>query len=60
MTILALSSKEAAVIEASKLIMWLRQFLTELGCGTNTPTILYEDYKSARHVVFNGNNIGRR
>jgi len=49
-SILALSSTEAeyiAMYEASKIIMWLRQFLNELGYPPPTPTILFEDNKSA-------------
>jgi hypothetical protein len=61
-TILALSSTEAEYIgmyEASKIIMWLRQLLTELGYPPPHPTILYEDNKSAIHIVENGNDKGR-
>jgi hypothetical protein len=61
-SLLALSSTEAEYIgmfEASKVIMWLRQFLSELGYPPPTPTILYEDNKSAIHIVNNGNDKGR-
>jgi hypothetical protein len=61
-TILALSSTEAEYIgmfEASKLIMWLRQLLSELGYSPQQPTILYEDNKSAIQIVTNGNDKGR-
>ena len=61
-TILALSSTEAeyiAMYEASKLIMWLRQFLTELGYPPPTPTTLFEDNKSAIQIVHNNNDRGR-
>ena len=61
-TILALSSTEAeyiAMYEASKIIMWLRQFLQELGYPPPTPTILYEDNKSAIEIVHNNNDRGR-
>jgi len=57
--LIALSSTEAeyiAIFEASKIIMWLSQFLLELGYP---PTILYEDNKSAIHIVHNGNDKGR-
>ena len=36
--------------------MWLRQFLLELGYPPSKPTILYEDNKSAIHIVHNGND----
>ena len=45
--------------EASKLIMWLRQFLTELGYPPPTPTTLFEDDKSAIQIVHNNNDRGR-
>jgi len=60
--LLALSSTEAeylALFEASKTIMWLRQFLTELGYPPSTPTIIYEDNKSAINIIHNGNDKGR-
>ena len=53
-TIIALSSTEAEYVgmfEASKIIMWLRQFLLELD---TKPTILYEDNKPAIHISENG------
>ena len=53
-TLLALSSTEAEYIgmyEASKLIMWLRQFLLELGFPPTSPTFLHEDNKSAIHIA---------
>ena len=59
---LALSSTEAEYIgmfEASKLIMWLRQLLCELGVIMTQPTILYEENKSAIHIALNGNDKGR-
>jgi hypothetical protein len=61
-TILALSSTEAEYIgmyEASKIIMWLRQLLNELGYPPTSPTLLFEDNKSAIHIVTNGNDKGR-
>jgi hypothetical protein len=61
-SILALSSTEAEYIgmfEASKIIMWLRQFLHELGYAPTAPTILFEDNKSAIHIAQNGNDKGR-
>ena len=61
-TILALSSTEAEYIgefEASKLIMWLRQLLTELGYSSTNPTVMYEDNNSAIQIVKNGNDKGR-
>ena len=60
--LLALSSTEAeylALFEASKTIMWLRQFLSELGYPPSTPTIIYEDNKSAINIIQNGNDKGR-
>jgi hypothetical protein len=60
--IIALSSTEAEYIgmfEASKLIMWLRQLLNELGYPPTSSTVLYEDNKSAIHIVQNGNDKGR-
>ena len=44
--------------EASKIIMWLRQLLTELGFPPTIPTIFNEDNKSAVHF-FHGNDKGR-
>ena len=61
-TLLALSSTEAEYIgmyEASKLIMWLRQFLLELGFPPTSPTFLHEDNKSAIHIALHGNDKGR-
>jgi len=61
-SLLALSSTEAEYIglfEASKIIMWFRQLLTELGFPPTSPTTLYEDNKSAIHIVNNGNDKGR-
>ena len=61
-SLLALSSTEAEYIglfEASKIIMWFRQILTELGFPQTSPTTLYEDNKSAIHIVNNGNDKGR-
>jgi len=58
-TILALSSTEAEYIgmyEASKIIIWLRQILSQLGYPPTEPTILYEDNKSAIQIVHNGND----
>ena len=60
--LLALSSTEAEYIgmyEASKVVLWLRQFLSELGFPTPGPTIMYEDNKSDIHIVQNGNDKGR-
>ena len=60
--LLALSSTEAeylALFEASKTIMWLRQFSSELGYPPATPTIIYEDNKSAINIIQNGNDKGR-
>jgi len=60
--LIALSSTEAEYIgmfEASKVILWLRQLLQELGYSLPGPTILYEDNKSAIHIVQNGNDKGR-
>ena len=51
--LLALSSTEAeylALFEASLTIMWSRQFLSELGFPPSTPTIIYEDNKSAINI----------
>jgi hypothetical protein len=61
-TLLALSSTEAeyiAMYEASKIIMWLRQFLNELGYPPTAPTTLFEDNKSAIQIVHNNNDRGR-
>ena len=61
-TIIALSSTEAEYVgmfEASKIILWLRQLLLELGFPPTQPTILYEDNKSAIHISENGNDKGR-
>jgi hypothetical protein len=60
--LIALSSTEAEYIgmfEASKVILWLRQLLEELGYSLTGPTTLYEDNKSAIHIVQNGNDKGR-
>ena len=60
-TIIALSSTEAEYVgmfEASKIIMCLRQLLLELGFPPTTPTILYEDNKSAIHISENDNDRG--
>ena len=54
--LLSLSSTEAeyiAMYEASKIIMWLRQFLHELGYPPPNPTILHEDNQSAIQIVHN-------
>ena len=59
---MALSSTEAeylALFEASKTIMWLRQFLSELGYPPSTPTVIYEDKKSAINIIQNGTDKGR-
>ena len=51
-----MSSTEAEYIgmfEASKIIMWMRQLLTKLGHLSNNSTVLYEDNKSAIHIVQN-------
>jgi hypothetical protein len=61
-SLLALSSTEAEYIgmfEASKVIMWLRQFLLELNVPLLEPTTMYEDNKSAIQIVQNGNDKGR-
>ena len=58
-TIIALSSEYVGMFEASKIIMWLRQFHLELGFPTTKPTILFEDNKSAIHSSENGNDNGR-
>ena len=47
------------MFEASKIILWLRQLLLELGFPPTQPTILYEDNKSAIHISENGNDKGR-
>jgi hypothetical protein len=47
------------MFEASKLIMWLRQLLSELGYSSQHPTIMYEDNKSAIQIAANGNDKGR-
>ena len=60
--IIALSSTEAEYIgmfEASKVILWMRQLYAELGYPLHSPTILYEDNKSAIHIVQHGNDKGR-
>jgi len=57
--LLALSSTEAeylALFEASKTIMWLRQYLEELGYP---PTLVHEDNKSTITIISNGNDKGR-
>jgi len=54
--LLSLFSTEAeylALFEASKTIMWLRQFLSELGFPLSSPTIIDEDNKSAINVIHN-------
>ena len=59
---MALSSTKAehiALFEASNLIMWLYQFLVELGYPSSHHTLWYEDNKSAIFVVSNGNDKGR-
>jgi hypothetical protein len=61
--LLALLSSEAeylALFEASKTIMWLRQFLEELGYPPTSPTVVHEDNKSTITIISNGNNKGRR
>jgi len=55
---IALSYTEAeyiALFEA-KIIIWLRQFLIGLGYLPSQPTPLFEDNKSAIHIVNNGND----
>ena len=57
--IIALSSTEAeyiGVFEASKIIIWMRQLLTELGHTPTTSTVLYDNNKPAIHIVQNGND----
>ena len=44
------------MFEASKVILWMRQLLAELGYSLTGPTILYEDKQSAIHIVQNGND----
>ena len=60
--LLSLFSTEAeylALFEASKTIMWLRQFLSELGFSPSSPTIIYEDNKSAINIIHNSYDKGR-
>jgi hypothetical protein len=60
--LLALSSTEAeylALFEASKTLMWLRQFLEELGYPSSSPTMVHEDNKSTITIISNGNDKGR-
>ena len=60
--LLALSSTEAeylALFEASKTIMWSRQFLEELGYPQKSPTTVHEDNKSTITIISNGNDKGR-
>ena len=47
------------MFEASKIILWMRQLYAELGYSLHNPTILYEDNKSAIHIVQHGNDKGR-
>jgi hypothetical protein len=57
-----LSSTEAEYIgmcEGAKIIAWARQFLDELGFPQSDPTVMYEDNKSAIHMVEQGNDKGR-
>jgi hypothetical protein len=57
-----LSSTEAEYIgmcEGAKVISWSRQFLGELGFTQKDPSIIYEDNKSAIHMVEKGNDKGR-
>jgi hypothetical protein len=61
-SLMALPSTEAeyvALFEANKLIMWLCQFLTELGFPPKGPTKIFEDNMSAIHIVNNGYDHGR-
>ena len=39
--------------------MWLRQFLSELGFPPSTPTIIYEDNKSAINIIQHCNDKSR-
>ena len=58
---MALSSTEAeylALFEA-KSIMWLRQFLEELGYPSTSPTLVHEANKSTITIISNGNDKGR-
>jgi hypothetical protein len=60
--IMAISSTEAeyiALFEASKIIAWARQFLSDLGFPQTSPTLLYEDNLSTIHLVNNGNDKGK-
>ena len=51
--------KISIMFEARKIILWPRQCLLKLGYSPSTPTTLYEDNKSAIHIVHNGNDKGR-
>ena len=59
MALLSTDAEYLALFEASKTIMWLRQFLEELGYPPLTPTIVHEDNKSTITIISNGNNNDR-
>ena len=46
------------MFETSKVILWMRQLLAELGYPLTISTVLYEDNKSAIHIVQNSNDKG--
>ena len=57
---LSLSTEAEYLALFAKTVMWLRQFLLELGFfPTPAPTIIYEDNKSAINIIHNGNDKGR-
>jgi hypothetical protein len=58
----ALSTTEAeyiAAVEAGKEVVWMRQFLTELGLSFSSPSLLRLDNQSAISVSQNPEHHGR-
>jgi hypothetical protein len=61
-SIVTLSTTEAeyvAAVEAAKEIVWLRQFLSELGYSAESPSVLRMDNQSAISVSENPEHHGR-
>jgi hypothetical protein len=61
-SLVALSTTEAeyiAAVDAGKEVVWMRQFLTELGYSFDSPSVLHLDNQSAISVTQNPEHHGR-